>query len=104
MITISLRMIGVVKTTQTLISLAPKEMGTHSVEWCPAQLRSRGIEFTSSLDFFEASSHLLDFSYISFVEMYHMFYSRFSHDVTAAMLVYRTIAKKVFWEFAFIIM
>ena len=26
-------------------------------------------------------------------------YSRFSRDVTAAMLVYRTIAKKVFWEF-----
>ena len=25
--------------------------------------------------------------------------SRFSRDVTAAMLVYRTIAKKVFWEF-----
>ena len=24
-------------------------------------------------------------------------YSRFSHDVTAAMLVYRTVAKKVFW-------
>ena len=25
--------------------------------------------------------------------------SRFSRDVTAAMLMYRTIAKKVFWEF-----
>ena len=25
--------------------------------------------------------------------------SRFSHDVTAAMLVYTTIAKKVFWYF-----
>ena len=31
-------------------------------------------------------------------------YSRFSRDVTAAMLVYRTIAKKVFWEFDSIIM
>ena len=31
-------------------------------------------------------------------------YSRFSFDVTAAMLVYRTIAKKVFWEFDSIIM
>ena len=30
--------------------------------------------------------------------------SRFSRDVTAAMLVYRTIAKKVFWEFDSIIM
>ena len=30
--------------------------------------------------------------------------SRFSCDVTAAMLVYRTIAKKVFWEFDSIIM
>ena len=28
---------------------------------------------------------------------------RFSLDVTAAMLVYRTIVKKVFWEFDFII-
>ena len=25
-------------------------------------------------------------------------YSRFSRDVTAAMLVYRTVAKKVFWD------
>ena len=31
-------------------------------------------------------------------------YSRFSHDVTAAMLVYSTITKKVFWEFDSIIM
>ena len=31
-------------------------------------------------------------------------YSRFSHDVTAAMLVYTTIAKKVFWHFDSIIM
>ena len=31
-------------------------------------------------------------------------YSWFSRDVTAAMLVYRTIAKKVFWEFDSIIM
>ena len=31
-------------------------------------------------------------------------YSRFSRDVTAAMLVYRTIAKKVFWDFDSIIM
>ena len=31
-------------------------------------------------------------------------YSRFSRDVTAAMLVYRTIANEVFWEFDFIIM
>ena len=31
-------------------------------------------------------------------------YSRFSPDVTAAMLVYRTIRKKVFWEFDSIIM
>ena len=31
-------------------------------------------------------------------------YSRFSRDVTVAMLVYRTIAKKVFWEFDSIIM
>ena len=30
-------------------------------------------------------------------------YSRFSCDVTAAMLAYRTIAKKVFWEFDFIV-
>ena len=30
--------------------------------------------------------------------------SRFSRDVTGAMLVYRTIAKKVFWEFAYLIM
>ena len=30
--------------------------------------------------------------------------SRFSRDVTAAMLMYRTIAKKVFWEFDSIIM
>ena len=30
--------------------------------------------------------------------------SRFSRDVTAAMLVYRTIAKKVFWNFDSIIM
>ena len=30
--------------------------------------------------------------------------SRFSRDVTAAMLVYRTIAEKVFWEFDSIIM
>ena len=30
--------------------------------------------------------------------------SGFSHDVTAAMLVYRTIAKKFFWEFDSIIM
>ena len=30
--------------------------------------------------------------------------SRFSGDVTAPMLVYRTITKKVFWEFDFIIM
>ena len=30
-------------------------------------------------------------------------YSRFSLDVAAAMLVYRTIAKKVFWEFDSII-
>ena len=30
--------------------------------------------------------------------------SRFSCDVTAAMLVYRTIVKKVFWEFDSIIM
>ena len=30
--------------------------------------------------------------------------SRFSRDVTAAMLVYRTIAKKFFWEFDSIIM
>ena len=29
--------------------------------------------------------------------------SRFSHDVTAAMLAYRTVAKKVNWEFDFII-
>ena len=33
-----------------------------------------------------------------------MMYSRFSRDVTAAMLVYRTITKKVFWEFDSIIM
>ena len=32
------------------------------------------------------------------------FSPRFSCDVTAAMLVYRTIAKKVFWEFDSIIM
>ena len=31
-------------------------------------------------------------------------YSRFSRDVTVAMLVYRAIAKKVFWEFDSIIM
>ena len=31
-------------------------------------------------------------------------YSRFSRDVTAAMLVYRTIAKKFFWEFDSVIM
>ena len=31
-------------------------------------------------------------------------YSRFSRDVTAAMLVYRTMAKKFFWEFDSIIM
>ena len=31
-------------------------------------------------------------------------YSRFSRDVTAAMLVYRIIAKKFFWEFDSIIM
>jgi len=31
-------------------------------------------------------------------------YSRFSRDVTAAMLVYRTISKKVFWEFSAIFM
>ena len=31
-------------------------------------------------------------------------YSGFSRDVTAAILVYRTIAKKVFWEFYSIIM
>ena len=31
-------------------------------------------------------------------------HNRFSCDVTAAMLVYRTIAKKVFWEFDSIIM
>ena len=31
-------------------------------------------------------------------------YSWFSRDVTAAMLVYRTMAKKVFWEFDSIIM
>ena len=31
-------------------------------------------------------------------------YPRFSRDVTAAMLVYRTIAKKVFWEFDSVIM
>ena len=31
-------------------------------------------------------------------------YSRFSRDVTAAMLVYRTIAKKVFWDFDYNIM
>ena len=30
--------------------------------------------------------------------------SRFSRDVTAAMLVYRTIANEVFWESDFIIM
>ena len=30
--------------------------------------------------------------------------SRFSHDVSAAMLVYRTRAKKLFWEFDSIIM
>ena len=30
-------------------------------------------------------------------------YSRFSHDVTAAMLAYKTMAKKVNWEFDFII-
>ena len=34
----------------------------------------------------------------------HLKYSRFSRDVTAAMLVYRTIAKKGFWEFDSIIM
>ena len=33
-----------------------------------------------------------------------LFNPRFSRDVTAAMLVYRTIAKKVFWEFDSIIM
>ena len=32
-----------------------------------------------------------------------MLYSRFSFDVTAAMLVYRTTAKKVFWDFDSII-
>ena len=31
-------------------------------------------------------------------------YSRFSRDVTVAMLVYKTIAKKVFWEFDSIIL
>ena len=31
-------------------------------------------------------------------------YSRFSRDVTAAMLVYRRITKNAFWEFNFIIM
>ena len=31
-------------------------------------------------------------------------YSQFSCDITATMLVYRTIAKKVFWEFESIIM
>ena len=31
-------------------------------------------------------------------------YPRFSRDVTAAMLVYRTIAKKVFWDLDSIIM
>ena len=31
-------------------------------------------------------------------------YSWFSRDVTAAMLVYRTITKKIFWEFDSIIM
>ena len=31
-------------------------------------------------------------------------YYRFSCDVTPAMLVYRTIAKKVFWKFDSIIM
>ena len=31
-------------------------------------------------------------------------YAWFAPDVTAAMLVYRTIAKKVFWEFDSIIM
>ena len=30
--------------------------------------------------------------------------SRFSCDITAAMLVYRTIAKKVFWELDYIIL
>ena len=33
-----------------------------------------------------------------------MTYSRFSRDVTAATLVYRTIAKKFFWEFDSIVM
>ena len=33
-----------------------------------------------------------------------MAYSWFSRDVTAAMLVYRTITKKIFWEFDSIIM
>jgi len=39
-----------------------------------------------------------------FVKETRQIYSRFSRDVTAAMLVYRTIAKKVFWEFDSIIM
>ena len=44
------------------------------------------------------------------LEFVHMFfnlkvaYSRFSCDVTAAMSVYRTIVKKVFWDFDSIIM
>ena len=35
---------------------------------------------------------------------FFFFYSWFSRDVTAAMLVYRTIAQKLFWEFDYIIM
>ena len=41
------------------------------------------------------------------IVLYHLFFvsnPRFSRDVTAAMLVYRTIAKNVFWEFDSIIM
>ena len=41
---------------------------------------------------------------MGFVQVVNIVFSRFSRDFTAAMLVYRTIAKKVFWEFDSIIM
>ena len=45
------------------------------------------------------NKHLRNYGYLTVIP-----YSRFSRDVTAAMLVYRTIAKKFSWEFDAIIM
>ena len=55
---------------------------------------------TASVNFCSSVYVLFD---LHMLRYFRFFYSRFSREVTAAMLVYRTVVKKVIWEFDSII-